>query len=605
MTDPPSAAIQDAVRFQQVNTHSEVATISEGARSTSMIQGDLPEEDDGEIACICAYPEDDGNTIQCDKCLRWQHISCYYPPPKEVPGEHQKHYCIDCVPQPDLDARKAADRQRRLLEQRREANIVKRPPTKSHKKKSKDSPALTIQPNAMSDKYTHIHGHDRKSASPREQSALPKKTKTNHRSTNSMGNTSTGRKRAGTITAQASGRSPSPDSSVQSYIPRYSNEFLQLFRSETPQVETDTNLMSSIAITNMMSDWLTKPDTVAKVTGGLTQHDVFQRWDGTMEDIPGRPQVSLQWVEDEIFAADGLVPRWGRLIVEDELISSGTFIGELRGRIAYKDDYINDPDSRWDILHHPEPFVFFHPTLPISIDARQEGSVFRFVRRSCQPNAELRAIITEGTEYHFCFTAKREITRGEEITVAWQVPDTIRDRINSSLATSNNFQANVRDYISSWVSTVLSNCGPCACNGQSSCLMAHYDRRGMIPMPLSVKPIQKKRKVPSLDTTVLDRSRSTSEARKVGKDEDGSESRSASGSHASRDMTPNTAPNTAVLELSEREKKKLMREEEMFKKQEEERRSRKKRNSGGSALATPAVGTSVCFFTFDKCAELD
>ena len=47
------------------------------------------EDDDGEIACICAFTDDDGATIQCDKCLRWQHIICYYPDPKDVPGEDQ------------------------------------------------------------------------------------------------------------------------------------------------------------------------------------------------------------------------------------------------------------------------------------------------------------------------------------------------------------------------------------------------------------------------------------------------------------------------------------------------------------------------------------
>ncbi|GAM88327.1 hypothetical protein ANO11243_063600 [Dothideomycetidae sp. 11243] len=556
------------------------------------------DDDDGEIACICAFNGDDGNTIQCDKCLRWQHISCYYPPPKEVPGEDQKHYCTDCVPQPDLDSRRATDRQRRLLEHRNGVNGIKRSANKSTKKKVKDSPSLSAQVNGWSDRHSHLHSHDRKSASPRDQPPPAKKPKTSHRSSNSVSNPS-GRKRAGTANVQPL-RSPSksPELNTSIFIPQYSDDFLHLFQPHSPQVETVSNLMNNIAITNLLSDWLTDSDAVARVTGGLNQTEIFKRWDGQMDDIPGRPEITIDWEEDTSFTSDGITPRWARLAVLSP-IATGTFIGELRGRIGLKDEYVHEPDGRWHLLHHPEPFVFFHPQLPICIDARQEGSVFRFVRRSCNPNAELQTIITEGTEYHFCFMATREIAADEEVTVGWQVPDTIRERINSSLATSSNFQPKVRDYFSTWVSNVLSNCGPCACNSPSTCLMARYDRRGRSP-PMQPTRTKKKRKVPMLDPVATSRSRSTSEARKVEQDEDRSDSRSVSGSRgsASRDITPSTHysvnASAGVPELSERERKKLMREEEMFKRQEEESgKLRKKRNSGGSSLNTPSAPSSV------------
>lgn len=566
-----------------------------------LLNEDTVDDDDGEIACICSYPGDDGATVQCDKCLRWQHISCYYPPPKEVPGDDQKHYCADCVPQADLDPRKASDRQRRALEHRNGINGIKRPAAKAPKKKTKDSPSLTAQVNGWSDRHTHLHNQDRKSASPRDQPPPAKKPKTSHRASNSV--SQPGRKRGSTINAYTA-RSPSksPELNTTTFIPFYSDEFLHLFQPQSPRIETETNLMNNITVTGLLSEWLTDPEAVSRATGGLTQADVFKRWDGQVEDIPGRPPVNVEWVEDPRFSSDGLTPRWARLVVEDQ-IQPGTFIGELRGRIGLKDDYMHEEENRWGLLHHPEPFVFFHPQLPICIDARQEGSSFRFVRRSCQPNAELQTIITEQTEYHFCFMAKREIMPGEEVTVAWQVPDTIRERINSSLATSANFQPKVRDYISTWISNVLANCGPCACNGQNNCLMAHYDRRGLSPPLAPTKVTKRKKKLPTLDTGSVNRSRSASEVRKTDHDEEGTESRSASGSQASasRDITPNThysGPTTmnGISELSEREKKKLMREEEMFRRQEEESgRQKKKRHSGGSALTPSGASSSVRF----------
>lgn len=37
----------------------------------------IVDPDDGIITCLCGYDCDDGFTIQCDHCYRWQHASCY------------------------------------------------------------------------------------------------------------------------------------------------------------------------------------------------------------------------------------------------------------------------------------------------------------------------------------------------------------------------------------------------------------------------------------------------------------------------------------------------------------------------------------------------
>lgn len=400
------------------------------------------QDDEGEIACICAYTDDDGNTIQCDSCLKWQHIACYYPPPAPVPDETQKHYCLDCQPR-ELDARKATERQRKILEQRTVLNTVRRP-VKSHKKKVKDSPTLTAQVNGLnSERQGHLYTHDRKSASPRDQPPPAKRPKTNHRTSNSVSNIP-GRKRAGTAAnnAQAS-PSKSPEYNGVTVVPFYSDEFLQLYDPQSPQVDVDTNIMSNLDISNDLSKWLTDSEALSEVTNGLSPGEVFKRWDSRLEDIPGTPEVDQEWVEDTRFSPSGVSAKWIRLVVQDQL-APGTLLGELRGRIGKVEDYYHDPDSRWKSLRHPEPCAFFHPQLPICIDARQEGSKFRYVRRSCNPNVELATIITEGTEYHFCFMAKRDIMPGEEVTVAWQIPEIVSEKIKDSLAQSQNFHAGVK-----------------------------------------------------------------------------------------------------------------------------------------------------------------
>lgn len=50
--------------------------------------------DSGIIGCICGLEEDDGFTIQCDVCFRWQHCLCMnFNSPDEVPDIYKCYFC--------------------------------------------------------------------------------------------------------------------------------------------------------------------------------------------------------------------------------------------------------------------------------------------------------------------------------------------------------------------------------------------------------------------------------------------------------------------------------------------------------------------------------
>ncbi|KAI4721169.1 hypothetical protein E4T48_02564 [Aureobasidium sp. EXF-10727] len=587
MTDvpPPLNALVAAARQQQYShplSSPFAAPPQASRRQPQPPVDDGVEEDDGEIICICGMRHDDGFSVQCETCNNWQHMICYYPTEADRPGEHQKHYCFDCQPR-WLDADQAKERQKKQIQ--RQALDSRRPGPK-HRKKQKESPAAV--------NGSLLQGRDRKSASPRDHPPPAKRPKTGHRPSASANHAPVSRKRNGTITTA---RSPSPDPS-RAIIPWYSEEFYRLYSQVSSHVETETNLMNNIAVTNSLSEWLKDPVVVEKDTNGLSQNDIFLRWDGPFEDMPGRPEVALHWEADPNFTDQAEPPKWPCLTVEQD-ISKRTFIGELRGHIGYKEEYMNDPDSRWSSLRHAEPFVFFHPQLPIYIDARQEGTMFRYVRRSCRPNTEIQTIITDGTNYHFCFMATKDLQSGEEITVAWQTDDTIKAMYAERGVVHGDVPADIKYAIAMWVSNVLANCGPCACNGEG-CLMARFDRRGQ-PQPVEptetaaapIKIPKSRRKKPTNNLSPVDlnrnsHSRSGSEARKVEVEDDMTDVRSVSGSFrasASRDITPGTHYSAVIPEMSEREKKKLMREEEMFRRQEEESgRQKKKRHSGTTPL---------------------
>ena len=69
------------------------------------------EQEDDQIICVCGYAEDDGWTVQCEQCQRWQHILCYYPSyENENLPDSFVHYCVDCKPR-QIDSDSARQRQ--------------------------------------------------------------------------------------------------------------------------------------------------------------------------------------------------------------------------------------------------------------------------------------------------------------------------------------------------------------------------------------------------------------------------------------------------------------------------------------------------------------
>src|SRR6266480_2839192 len=183
--------------FSPLRTHAELQPGSNAPFATSIqpsVNGLFPPQhgdlDEEEIKCVCGYNEDDGNTVYCEICRTWQHIECYYPDVK-VPEVHE---CVDCHPR-DIDVDGAKERQRhsRFATSSGERK-AKRAPTKTNRKRTKDSMHAPGQTNGwpMSD---HNYATDRTSGSPRDQPPPAKRPKTNHRNSSSLSAMS--RKRAG------------------------------------------------------------------------------------------------------------------------------------------------------------------------------------------------------------------------------------------------------------------------------------------------------------------------------------------------------------------------------------------------------------------------
>ncbi|KAF1913186.1 hypothetical protein BDU57DRAFT_532267 [Ampelomyces quisqualis] len=562
----------------------------------------IQEEESSTIKCICGFADDDGNTVLCEKCDTWQHIVCYYESAQHVPDVHE---CADCSPRP-IDSKGASEKQRQRREMLVERKGRPKTTTKNPKKRPKDTPGAA-QPNPWPSHSTELHdNHERKSGSPRDHPPPNKRPKTSHRSSGSMSVISQApslvpgsRKRGASV--MLNGHSPvkspiNPDGPME----EFSSEFMNLYRQSGPP-SPDSNSYTSIGIANDISTWLTDPEALAEATGGKKPHDLFSRIDQPIHEL-GAPSIAKQVEVDPGIVAHGLHPQW-HFITVDEIVAEGGYIGELKGLVGRKDDYFSDPSNRWDLLRHPEPFVFFPPHLPIYIDVRREGSMLRYARRSCVPNMHMKIFIESSNEFHFCFLASRQIDPGEELTVGWDLDSEVFKQL--AKVVTNGAKDGFRK-IQPWASCVLANFGGCACgiSPGHECLLERARRNTITEPPKSKGRKTKKSQVSPLSTGRATNSRAGSEAMNHDAGEDDQmDTRSTSGSHksSSRDHTPATHFSTeADLKMSEREKRKIQQQEKLFKQMDfdADHKSKKgKRNSAGSSLNTPSLSSTVRRFS--------
>jgi hypothetical protein len=566
------------------------------------------EEEPYTIKCICNFSDDDGNTIYCEECDSWQHIDCFYPDNRdEAIREDFAHACHECKPRP-LNHKKAIERTLRLRNAALEEAVdkkTKRPPSKSHKKKPKPT---EIQ--------THGHGtvESGKRASPSEHAPPAKKAKSSHRPSQS-------------ISSQPSKRSPSysnsrpnpthppspattpPDLPDDFQIHHYSQGFYSLY-NEHDVPDTHNNAFASLAIPTALSRWLREPDTM-KQEVGRTHSDVFQDEPSNIDE--SRPKLEVKDATRSI--EHGPTLRW-RFVKSTTPIEKDVPLIELNGEIGFQKDYCADPENLWIDLSSPLPFVFFHPILPLYIDTRKEGSLARYVRRSCKPNAQLDTYLSSGSEYHFWLVSDRFILANEQITLPWdfRLEKSVCSRWLHLLGLSDDDAAaqdepemDDTEYraISNWIDRILSEYGGCACDLDNNCAFARFHRHYLFSKnhsrPVNGKKKQRKPRNHTISPTSTGHATNSRAASEGNPDEpvdnDGRDETGSSRSKpTSRDATPlrqGSFDQPGILtEPTDRDKRKVAMVEDSFRRMEQQQPPRKKKRlSDGTTTSNSSTKT--------------
>lgn len=584
-------------------THSQPAQTAYGAAGSSIVllnsnvssaavaeAEDVAE--DFTIKCICGDTDAGDNSVYCESCDTWQHTECYYTKKDGsilTPDElaHIEHLCLDCSPR-DLDTKVASDRQKaRQAEVELNEKKIKKSAAKSHKRKPKPAETNGVLANGW------VHGNDpdgqvdRPSRSPRDNPPPSKRPKTSHRASNptitSYQDSSKSHKRNASHVHSPNKASHRRGQSADDGE-NFSLEFLHLYDEDPGETPMQTNLLNDLDITSALSLWSNDIEALREATQKFSHPEIFQRTEQPISSMP-MPEIRMEEKVGET-TVNGRHPRW-RYITVDSWTPKDGLVGEIKGKIGHMNEYIREPANRWEYLRHPAPFVFFHPRLPIYIDTRSEGTLCRYLRRSCSPNLAMKTILENGSEYHFCFTAQCNIEPGAELTIGW-VPDEHMRRFfdPNHNGEKQEIGAEEEDYIADWASKVLPEFGGCACRS-SHCTWARFSKR-------SHAPSKGRNSFPkNVGSNLVTNHTTTS---REGSDRDDPRSSSDSKSE-SRDNTPTENQVNggfgAGLEISARDKRKIAALEKNDRNQPAVKK--KKRNSGGSTVNTPGPNSSKHF----------
>lgn len=548
------------------------------------------EEEPYTIKCICNFSDDDGNTIYCETCDTWQHIDCFYPNNRdEAIREDFAHSCAECKPRP-LDRQKAIERTLRL----RNANAIlatrpesldkkpKRPPTKGTKKKPK-----------LNDLQLNGHPENGKlGGSPPPPSS--KKAKISHRPSHSFSSLPTKRSPSCGNNSRANpGHPPSPattppDLPDDFQIHHYSAGFYSLYNDQGEVPDAHNNAFASLAIPTALSRWLREPDTM-KQEVGRTRAEVFQDEPPNLEQKKPKLEVRNTTRSPE----PGTTIRW-RFVKSTAPIEKDVPLIELNGEIGFQKDYCADPGNLWADLSSPLPFVFLHPVLPLYIDTRKEGSLARYVRRSCKPNAQLDTYLSGGSEYHFWLVSDRYIPADEQITLPWdfRLEKSVRDRWLHLLGLSDEDpnstpeepELEPAEYtaISNWIDRILSEYGGCACDLENNCAFARFHRHYLFGKGQSRNGKKKSRKARNhtISPTTTGHATNSRAASEGHVDESMDVENGLRSKTPSRDRTPlqGSFDQLGILtEPTDRDKRKVAMVEDSFRRMEQQQPPRKKK----------------------------
>ncbi|KAI8366809.1 uncharacterized protein BYT42DRAFT_143764 [Radiomyces spectabilis] len=392
--------------------HSNPRSLHSPSATSSDEEVDITEDpiDEGVIQCVCDSTDDDGFTIQCEKCLVWQHAFCVKIKKNNIP----EHYLCNRCDRKAFIQRRSADSLKRRKGSSSASNAlslenkdVKRPlpPTDTSPSDNKRRATNSTDAKTKKQHFRDIYNSTRDNDEWQPRSATVKKPKLSQRI--------------------AVRKRPVSDDDEQD------DEDLLGSPYDFSRVTVRKQKQK------LAADKKSKMGTKSKVVRQIFKEGLEQWRDPkaatasqfvVMDSntlLPSIPKASARPLWKSLHGAplgrDDPSVRKG--VFADIHIPADRFLMEVNGNVMLKSEYKCDPTNEFPILGTPRAHVIFYPSLDLCIDTKNSHSHVRYIRRSCHPNADVRCIVLphakDDQTIHLGVFTREHVDKGEEITIGW------------------------------------------------------------------------------------------------------------------------------------------------------------------------------------------
>lgn len=434
-------------------------------------RNEVYDEDSGIILCICGFEEDDGFTIQCERCNVWQHAQCVDISEDEVPDIY---YCDKCDQNPHrvVDVRAAVERQQRIVNGEQHEKEQKeqqlRPPTKPQRRKGSKGKGLNnnnSNNNAESDTSSTTtmtaNNNDATNNNENNVNDLP-------RPTLPPAPPRRGRGKRLTVQASKAGDDAASESEHDQDISKY---FTSASSYKSFFVKADICKIPRSLKTKM-------EEYLATTALELCQHDdqcSFLTSQEFNHITPAKVTVKFAY-ENQKQKFYGF-SKFG--LFAETPIPRDRFLIEFVGDLMQLEDYKRNPINQYRFFGCAKAGVLFYEKLRLAIDGRLVGSEASFIRRSCRPNVKVSAVVVDDKVLRFAAFATEPIKSGTEITMGWDWDP--RHPVTKLLEQGPDALNKVERECLLRTSDMIRERGmDCACNNQQDCVMIQMRRAGMV-----------------------------------------------------------------------------------------------------------------------------
>lgn len=369
--------------------------------------------DEGEIRCFCGSTEDDGYTVQCDKCLIWQHVKCVLARNNGQPLP-DIYYCEECDP-------KKNDQKKNKL-------------TIKKQNKSKKDMIISLPHNVGRPPKIHSSKKEQRSAYPYPSSQSGRKSRElgHGRSKSQARNEGKSNKNSRQLSPESTDRNINFQKSYEFYVQNYTVIKNNLFENKEIQ-----NFISSKINNSKLKNKIIKYDDNSN--NYLFDIDNKSSTLIYIQTKLRKASVTVRPIPSRISIFDHEFNHYGLFAAAD--IPKNTYLCDIKGTIKYKSNissiysfYHNDINDSTNNLSNisgnenhndnfsninsnnlnenkenkkscfiMDPFIFVHPAQELDsliVDSREYGNDGRFIRFYCEggdmiqnPNAQLQSIM--------------------------------------------------------------------------------------------------------------------------------------------------------------------------------------------------------------------